>query len=149
MRQQFSGIAKLIGFVLLLGVLAIAGGCGRTTRVTGKVTYQGQTVIHGSVIFIDAANKARSSAIKPDGSYDVEGVGLGQARIAVISRDPSKGRSVLRGEQPARGNNNGETPPNPPPTGWFPLPDRFEDPLVSGLSCIVDSSRVSHDIEMK
>ena len=96
MRQQFFGNTKWIGCLLSLGLLAIVGGCGKSTQVTGKVTYQGRTVVHGSVIFLGADNKARSGVIEPDGSYAVEGIRLGEARIAVISRAPSKGRSVRR-----------------------------------------------------
>ena len=35
----------------------------KTAQVAGKVTYQGRTVIHGSVILLVADNKARSGVI--------------------------------------------------------------------------------------
>ena len=149
MRRQFSGNRQCIGWLLSLAVLASVGGCGRTAHVAGKVTYQGQPVVHGSVILLGADNKARSGVIEPDGSYTVEGVGLGEVKIAVISRDPAKGRSVLRGGNPAPGDNNGQASPKTPPAGWFPLPPNYETPATSGLGCTIDSSQVSHDIELK
>ena len=140
MIQQSFKSTQLIGWLLLLSLLASAGGCDKTATVTGKVSYQGHPVTHGSVIFLNAGNKARSGVIEPDGSYTVEGVQPGTVRIGVISHDPAKGRSVVRGEKPS---------PAAPPTGWFALPARFEDPAASGLTCIVGSSSASHDIEMK
>ena len=149
MRQKFFNGTQWIGWMLSLGLLAIVAGCGKTAHVAGRVTYQGRPVVYGSVILVAADNKARSGVIEPDGSYAVEGIWLGPAKIAVISPDPSKGRRARRDEPPPRSDNNGKPLSKTPPPGWFPLPTRFEDPAASGLTCVVDSSRVSHDIEMK
>jgi hypothetical protein len=146
MGQRFSVNAQWIALAPLLGLLALAGGCGKTSQVTGKVLFQGRSVVYGSVILLGADNKARSGVIEPDGSYTVDGVGRGETKIAVISRDPSKGRSVRRDEHLA---DSGKASSPTPLSGWFPLPRRFEDPAASGLTCVVDSSRVNHDIEMK
>jgi hypothetical protein len=130
-------------------LLAGACGCGNTATVTGKVTYQGRPVTYGSVIFLSADNTACEGVIEPDGSYTVQGVHAGDVKIGVISRDPSKGRSVLRGEKPARPGKAGGAPRKPPPEGWFPLPTRFEDPASSGLGCTIASGHVVHPIEIK
>ena len=97
MRWQDPRAAQRTAWLFIAIFLAGAGGCGNTATVAGKVTYQGRPVIHGSVIFLSADKTARSAAIQPDGSYTVKSVPAGKVAIGVISRDPSKGRSVLRG----------------------------------------------------
>ncbi len=149
MRQPVSKQKRWIAALLLSILLAAAGGCGKRATVTGKVTYQGRPVTYGSVIFLSADNTARSGAIAADGSYTVEGVPLGAVKIAVISRDPSKGRSVVRGRKPARSDNHARTASPKPAAGWFPLPSRFENATSSGLGCDVASGQLHYDIEMK
>jgi hypothetical protein len=134
---------SLLFAVLIAGV----GGCGKTARVTGKVSYQGRAVVYGSVVFLGADKKARSGVIGPDGSYAVEGVPPGEVKISVLSRDPSKGRSAARGQKPAR---PGEKPSATPEAvkGWFPLPPKYESPDGSGLSYTVSPGGVTYDIEL-
>ena len=146
MRQQVYFVGSLLGSILLAAVC----GCGKSTAtVTGKVTYQGRVVSYGSVIFLSANKTARSGVISPDGSYTVDGVALGPVSIAVISHDPSKGRSVLRDHKPAQPGSQGTAPQEAALKRWFPLPRTFENPLTSGLGCTLASGRVSHDIDLK
>jgi hypothetical protein len=132
--------------LLLAALPAILCGCGGTATVTGKVTYQGRAVTYGSVIFLCPDHTARSGAILPDGSYTVAGVYPGELKVGVISRDPSKGRSVSRGGHRATKRAPLETVVT---RGWFPLPARFEDPEKSGLGCALASGYVSYDIVLK
>src|SRR4051812_10074770 len=69
-------------------VFAAVGCGGRTATLTGKVTYQGNPVVSGSVIVLGADGTARSGVIQPDGTYAVEGVPRGPVRIGVLSPDP-------------------------------------------------------------
>ena len=92
-RQAFQRITRTwLLPVLLAGVC----GCDRGATVTGKVRDQGRPVTYGSVTFLSADKTAHFGVIEPDGSYAVEGVPRGTAKIAVISHDPSKGRSTVR-----------------------------------------------------
>jgi hypothetical protein len=147
MWQQVS--QKIRKMSLLLPVL-LAGicGCGSTAKVTGKVSYQGRPVTYGSVIFRSADKTAHSGVIEPDGSYSVEGVPSGTSAIAVISREPSKGRSVARRNKPGQVD-DGATAKAAAMNRWFPLPPNFEDAKTSGLECTVDSRHVNHDIDLK
>ena len=95
--------------ILLAGVC----GCGNTAKITGKVTYQGRPVVHGSVTFLSADKTARSGVIEADGSYAVEGVPSGTVQIGVTSRDPSRGHTVVR---------DGRRVHPDKIEGWFPLP---------------------------
>ena len=100
MTRQCLDTRTMVRWGLLLVLLAGVGGCGRTAKVTGKVSYQGRPVTYGSVIFIDGTKAAgRMGVIGADGSYTVEGVTPGNVEIGVISRDPSKGRSGAKGER--------------------------------------------------
>jgi hypothetical protein len=137
--------AALLLFVLLLG----AGGCGNRATVSGKVTFQGRPVTHGSVIFLLADGTAQSVAIQPDGSYQIENVPPGTAKIAVISRNPTRGRSTTGNRKPAGAGNSAKASAKTPTVGWFPLPARFESPESSGLRCEMASGQMGHDIEMK
>jgi hypothetical protein len=133
----------LLVAVLIAGV----GGCGKTARVTGKVSYQGRDVVYGSVVFLGADNKAHSGVIGPDGTYTVEGVPPGEAKISVLSRDPSKGRSAARRQKPAQPSEKPSASPEAV-KGWFPLPSNYESPDNSGLSYTVSSGHVRHDVEL-
>src|SRR5262245_2949554 len=109
MGRQVPHQAGWIGWLLFPTLLAGACGCADTATVTGKVSYRGRPVTYGSVIFLSADKTARSGVIGPDGTYTVEGVHPGQAKVGVISRDPSKGRArrgsraAAPGKQAARG----------------------------------------------
>ncbi len=134
--------------LLLMALLVGASGCGRSATVTGKVTYQGRPVTHGSVVFLASDRTARSGVIEADGTYKVEGVRAGLVKIGVISSDPSKGRSAGRASQTAA--KGKEAPTGKATSGdWFPLPRTLENPETSGLSYTVGSGSVKYDIELK
>jgi hypothetical protein len=149
MRQTIAEKMRRIAVMWLPILLVGLGGCGKTATVTGNVTYQGRPVAYGSVIFLNADKTARSGVIAMDGSYRVEGVLPGTATIGVISRDPARGRSAVRGRKSTSPVPTAGTAPSVPATGWFPLPSRFESPASSGLRCEVNPGPNSHDIEMK
>jgi hypothetical protein len=135
--------------MLLPIVLVGISGCDKTATVTGKVTYQGRPVTYGSVIFLNADKTARSGAIAADGSYRVERVLPGTVKIAIISRDPAKGRSANRGHKPVQPETNAGASPTMSVASWFPLPSRFESPASSPLGCNVPSGQFNHDIDLK
>jgi len=139
----------IIGSIPLMILLASVCGCGHGTNVTGKVIYKGRPVAYGSVIFLCSDKTARSGVIEPDGSYTIEDVPPGDVNIAVISRDPSKGRSVLRGQKPSQPGKNKAASSEKTAKQWFPLPSKFEDPKTSGLGYIVASDSAVHDIDLK
>jgi hypothetical protein len=138
-------VTRLLAAMLLLG----ATGCGNRTTVRGKVTFQGRPVTYGSVIVLSGDHTARSGVIEADGSYTVEGVHPGAVKIGVISHDPSRGRSTLRGHKPDPPARKGAAPRKTRTGGWFPLPRKFEDPETSGLSATLGPGRVAHDLDLK
>ena len=149
MRKQITSPMGGIGGLLVAILLAAAGGCGNSTTVAGKVTYGGRPVTYGSVIFVGHDKTTHTAVIQPDGSYAVEGLLPGTFGVAVISRDPAKGRSVLRNHKPDPPGKPGAVQHAMPPSGWFPLPEQFESPLSSSLNCTLDAGYVTHDIDLK
>ena len=143
-RQRFP--LSVLTAALLFNVV----GCDSHATVNGKITYKGRTVTHGSVVILASDNSAHSGAIYADGSFTVEGVSPGEAKIGVISHDPSKGRSILPHEKHVRQKRKKGMPIVKTVTkDWFPLPHNLEDPSTSGLVCTLQAGAVQHNLELK
>jgi hypothetical protein len=73
---------------LLIATLLLslaATGCGRTTSVTGRVTYDGQPVQNGAITFYPADGQGPSAgAMVADGQYRVEGITPGKKMVQVV-----------------------------------------------------------------
>jgi hypothetical protein len=133
-------------------LLLVLGGCGGgKANVTGKVTHQGKTVLWGTVIMQGPDGIPMTGTIQPDGTYIVQGVASGKVLIGVVSRDPG----VLAGSKSPRlvdkGERNGAGV-SPAPviarSQWFQLPQKYEDPLQSGLNAKIGSGSVNYDITL-
>jgi len=144
--------------VLALLLLSAAGCGGGVCDVTGKVSYQGKTVVCGSVVFVGPDGMTKVANINSDGTYLVSGVGVGHAQIGVISQDPARPLDPLKAErthgkevvQPlddaSRDPDAGRVIKNPPNdrsnwtepnvdrSKWFVLPQKYELVHTSGLS---------------
>jgi hypothetical protein len=142
-KHFIAGKNRKVGRLLLLVALAVLCGCGRTAKITGKVTYQGRPVVYGSVIFLSADKTVRSCIIESDGSYSIEGVPTGEVKVSVASPNPSRGRSTTRRRMPVEAGRKETGSQGPAVEGWFPLPAAYELPFVVG------SGHVSHDIDLK
>ena len=127
------------GALLALAVL----GCGRGD-VTGKVTYDGKPLVFGTVQFEGSDGSLRQANIDKDGSYTVRDVALGEAKVAVSSRNPnSSDFTPIQKEG---------SPPPPPRTevqGWFPIPPKYEATYTSGLTYTIKRGENKIDIELK
>jgi hypothetical protein len=128
----------------LLALVAVASGCGpRTATMAGRVTYQERPVVWGTVTLRAADGSVHQAGINLDGTYELEQVPVGAAKVGVTSPDP-KPSARARGEGDAR------VPtgmPRPPREAWFPLPARLADPATSGVTLEVGSG--SGDINLK
>src|SRR5262245_65353954 len=70
-------------------VLALAAGCGGGRGdASGKVTYQGKTLVWGTVQFEGSDGTLKQCNINPDGTYSVQGLATGEAKVAVSSINP-------------------------------------------------------------
>jgi hypothetical protein len=128
----------------LLVAASAAVGCGGRGDVTGKVTYRGRALVWGTVQFEGSDGMLRQGNIKGDGTYSVQGVAAGEAKVAVSSINPSSADfqpRVVEGKAPP--------PPRPKVEGWFPIPERYDTPHKSGLTYTIKSGPNTIDIELK
>ncbi|MBL8799692.1 MAG: hypothetical protein JNM56_37765 [Planctomycetia bacterium] len=113
-------------------------GCGGAAELpaaaTGKVSYRGQPLPHGTIVFTPdtirgGAGLPVRTEIQPDGSYrlktaDAGGLSPGWYRVTVAAVDTAS------------------PPPGTPPSGPRSLlPVKYRDPEQSGLLCEVKAGK--------
>jgi hypothetical protein len=136
----------------VIGIVVLAAaGCGPgSADVTGKVTYKGKPVVCGAVVIVGADGLPKSGLIQPDGTFRVEAVRVGPARVAVTSPPPASAASTrpkARGGRDAGGDGEKTPPPQAPPAdpevvkNWVSLPEKYGDPTQSGLTIDVPSAQ--------
>jgi hypothetical protein len=148
-----------IGWTLLCLLL---GGCASRGTVSGKITYQGQPLPSGTVLFVPENGPAVTGVIT-DGRYEVRGVVRGPAKIgvqtpdAVASAGPEFQRHIPPGMGPPKG---AQLPPGVDPSVFDPaaqrsnlkstwIPEEYRNPEKSGLTCTVKGGEQEYDIELK
>jgi hypothetical protein len=124
----------------LLPALFLVGCDPTTTRVSGKVTYRGTPLPEGTVMFFcEDGTVVRSSPIAEDGTYAVDKVPVGPAKIAVTTPPPRP--PMPRGlESMAPGGKEVKQP--------IPIPPEYGDPGKSGLAWDVEDNNPTHDIAL-
>jgi len=151
-------------FVLVLCLL-LTTGCSSKGTVTGKVSYQGQTLKGGTVVFVpEGGGGVFRSTIAEDGAYTVAKVPPGLAKITVETKS-LKPISIPGGAN--KGAIKSTLPPDimkdaPPGTDlekmfdfegpakkYVPIPDKYSDPDKSGLTYTVKSGKQEHNIDLK
>jgi hypothetical protein len=144
-------MTRVIRIAILLTALALTG-CGGTADLSGKVTYQGKPVVYGSVVVIGSDGVPKSGEIKPDGTYRVNGVKVGSAKVAVSSPRPPGSDPPKKVRE--RGDDGDKPPPEVTPAppevikNWFPIPNKYGDPAKSELTVDVQSGKPL-DIDLK
>ena len=130
----------------VFGLLGIAAaGCQRTGSVAGKVSYQNKTVVYGTVLVVATDGNTHQGNIGEDGSYSVQGIRVGDARLAINSPDPTA-PIVNKAEQK---NPEEDKRRAGLKAKWFPLPRDLGDANKSGLTVQVKGGEDRHDIELK
>src|SRR5438094_236640 len=110
----------------LLALVAL--GCGGRGDVSGKVTFQGKTVVFGTVQFEGSDGRLSQGNIGTDGSYSVRDVAVGEAKVAVSSLNPKSSDFV-----PMQREGGKPPPPRPDVPGWFPIPSKYDRTFTSEL----------------
>lgn len=130
--------------VVAAALVALAVGCAGRGDASGKVTYQGKTLVWGTVQFEGSDGTLKQCNINPDGTYSVQGLAAGEAKVAVSSINPNSSdfqpRVVEGRPAPA---------PRPQVKGWFPIPAQYDAPHKSGLVYTIKSGANTIDIELK
>lgn len=134
---------------LLLGsvVLAVLPGCGGgRASVAGKVTYKGKPLAMGTVYVASVDGVQWPASINEDGTYRIESLPAGPAKIGVTSPKPQ----VLSERARRATKQNAATAPPPPDLGkWVEIPETYADPTRSGLTVDLKSGPNTHDIELQ
>lgn len=142
------GTVRRLTSLVLLGLTTVVG-CGGGGPIKGKVTYQGKPVVWGSITLIGSDGVPYESMLETDGSFTVKGMPPGTAKVGVVSSNPeNQGRpAAVKDERPVQ-QEAAPDRPKPAKGTWFPLPDKFGDPLTSGVTATVASGQ-SLTIDLK
>jgi hypothetical protein len=152
-----SRVAVLLGIAPLL---LLAGGCsGSEGKVSGRVSYNGQPVTGGWVIFrpADGSKNTVNAEIDENGDYSTS-VPVGEVRIAVDNEDlqPSVGGGKgvvppgVRLPAPTQGDTaTPNEPPSTPPGRYVPIPPKYYNVETSGLADTIQSGSQTKNLDLK
>jgi hypothetical protein len=141
------------GGACLLLILAVGCG-GKKATVTGTVSYKGQPLKGGTVVFLtDPGGHPFRSEISQEGKYTINGVPPGSVKITVSTaslRPPQIPRNVNMPTPPkdvplppgAKYNQTGD------PSRYTWIPDNYGDPEKSGLAYTVQPGEQTHNIDL-
>jgi hypothetical protein len=144
-------LVRLFSLVVFLSALALAGCGPRTGSVSGKVTYKNAPLPSGTITFIGGkGDTSQWSTIAADGSYQVNNVPVGTAKVTIETTAPNSLPGLGAG---------GVKPPTVPgvppppdssslgggdaakPGAYVQIPPKYKDPDQSGLSMEVKSGK--------
>jgi hypothetical protein len=128
-------------------VITCVSGCGASkTVVSGKVSYKGKPLAMGTICIVGANGIAVPAAINPDGTYRIEGVALGMAKIGVSNLKPTTPQMAAHARK-------GRTPANAPPppdiANWFEIPEKYADPKTSDLTVELTGGEIVHNLDLQ
>ena len=132
-----------LSVLLLLCVTGWSTGCGSggmpdMVKVRGKVSYNGEPITEGSIVYLPTdsnVGRQATGAIQPDGTFELmtmepgDGVKKGDYRIAIFVYQPHPGEPGRTGD--------GDEPPAEITRG-FKIPEKYTSALSSGLTDSVD-----------
>jgi hypothetical protein len=133
----------LLGACLLFAAGGCRSGSAPLAPVRGKVSYRGQLLRSGTIVFAPDASRGNRGElayadIQPDGSYTLK---TGDAAGAV----PGWHRVTVCSLLPAAAPFPGQRAPLP----LSLLPPRYRDPTLSGLACEVKAGEPNNiDIQL-
>ncbi len=167
-------LRRLVLLCLVLFPLSIvAVGCSSEGTVSGKVSYKGQPLKGGTIIFFPEKGTGNyQSVIGADGTYSVSKLPIGPAKISVavatsgvnpavfqqrrggVAKGPEKGlksrmTDEAKKELETEIKENAPKRGGGPYTGYSsPLPEKYANPDSSGLTIEVTGGKQKHDINM-
>lgn len=128
------------GLIGLVGLAVLLGGCGKSRplgAIGGTVQYRGNAVTEGIVtLYSPELGFGHESAIKPDGTFLVEGLPYGPYKISLqppLIVDDLGGKAF----------------PMASPKNVDNIPAKYRNPSTSGFSCDVASRRASVELTME
>jgi hypothetical protein len=134
---------------LPLLLILLAGCGGKTSSVSGKVTFQGRPLEGGSVILYCEDKQIVRGLIGPDGTYTIPNVPKGVATVTVKAHAPIPAGFQLKQQLPP--SKDGPRPPLTEKIAGEPdaVPECYGLPEESGLQVQVGPGRVVFDIDLR
>jgi hypothetical protein len=118
---------------------------GKTGSVTGKVTYKGQPLPGGTVVFHPAKGKPAAGTIQADGTYAIQGVPPGLVVVTIetesVKAGPDKGPKL---KPPAK--DKEPTPGGGKAARYVAIPRLYGDVKTSPLRLTVQAGKQVFDI---
>jgi hypothetical protein len=143
------GMKSRWGLLLLSAAAVAMVGCSPSSgTVSGKVYYGDELVKAGTVTFFCADGRGIRTGIRADGSYTVEQVPLGTARVCVDTSalDPKKKPPY----SPPPGKKVDLPGANEPdPSLYVAVPPRYATAETTDLTCEVAGGSQSYTVKMK
>ena len=131
--RAFCVLFVLVGLVMLVG-------CGpdrpATTKVSGRVTYQGKPVVTGQIMFIPAHGRPAIASIGEDGSYTLttfdkgDGAAIGKYSVTINATRTIGGPTATSLEEEGR-------MPSEPPRVERLVPEKYSQRQTSPLKAEV------------
>lgn len=136
------------GWAILLPLMLISCGARRGT-VEGKITVDGHPVTAGRVFFQGADQQVAFAYISPQGTYRAVDVPAGTAKVYVTAPTRME-REKMRRQSQGKGKKlvMPEAGEEPPGSNDVAIPQKYQIPESSGLTCTVTSGTTTFDIEM-
>lgn len=134
--------------VIMLALISLSG-CGGTGNLSGKVTFNKQTVTSGTVQVIAEDGSSHTSPIGMDGSYSINNIPTGKLLIGVDSPNPKKHYETLL--VMAKTEEQKKTIEAPSPEiikTWIGLPDNLATPNDSNLTFDLQAGNNSYNLEL-
>jgi hypothetical protein len=154
-------VAIALGVSAMVVVLGCGdeSGLGRRYKVTGKVTYNGAPVAHGSVNFIPTKpappeGRAAAGEIK-DGKYSLSTAGggdgalAGDYNVAIVAMDIDMSSAASSKAEGGRIHEGDPAYQKAVKAAKKLIPDKYGLSETSGLKATVDSSGKEHNFELK
>jgi hypothetical protein len=169
LRRRAARIVNSLAMALLLVVLA---GCGPGTgSVSGKVTYKGQPVPGGLVMFrpADGRHNSVTAELDAEGHYPARILPTGEVIVTIDNRELEPRSGIpslppglpLSPEMRAKLGSGKAAPPapadGPPKSGedvrqpsgrYLPIPPKYYDAETSGLKFTIKGGEQTLDIEL-
>ena len=133
--------------LLLIGTLSLGClGCGKsglgTIPIRGKVTYQGEPLTFGEVLYnpVDETQRRARGIIQSDGTFQLttlekdDGALPGEYKISILALAPHPGEPGRTPESETRGEIVQRI------KRGYVIPERYVDPETSGLTDTVDKN---------
>jgi hypothetical protein len=138
-------------FVLVLTAVGVPGCGGSTGTIKGKVSYNGTLLKGGKVTFYCADGKSVLTAIREDGTYLLEKLPLGKAKICVDTTDlnPATRRAYTYAPPPGAKKDLPGAKPSPGVEAYVAIPPKYASPETTDLFVEVTGGSRKHDIELK